>query len=124
MVRITFIISQYNYCSYIHAVASFLELLPYLMSIHGVTCFLSEKITQDPLEKFFGCQRQKGRSYENPTVADFLKNTQSLRVINSLGLDCVTNGNCRGTKRKVYDLEAACLNEPLQKRKRNRRHSK
>lgn len=88
-----------------------------------MTCFLSEKLTQDPLENFFGCQRQKGKTNENPTVADFLKNTQSLRVINSLGLECVTAGNCRGTKRKVYDLEAAWLNEPLEKRKRFRRYS-
>jgi len=84
---------------------------------------MSEKLTQDPLEKFFGCQRQKGRSNENPTLADFLKNTQSLRVINSLGLECVTRGNSQGTKHKVYDLESAQLSQPLEKRKRICRHS-
>ena len=32
--------------------------------------FLSERISQDPLEKFFGCQRQRGRVNENPTVTE------------------------------------------------------
>ena len=88
-----------------------------------MTCFLSEKLTQDPPENFFGRQRQTGKSNENPTVADFLKNIQSLQVINSFGLECVTAGNCHGTKRKVHDLEATWLNNPLEKRKRIRRHS-
>ena len=69
-------------------VNSFLELIPYLFKI-GVSCFLSEKLSQDPLEKFFGCQRQSGTN-DNPTVAQFLKNTQNLRVINSICLKEVT----------------------------------
>ena len=56
-------------------VSSFLELLPYLFSIQGVNSLLSEKLRQDPLEKFFGCQSQQGRSNEKPTVAQFIKNT-------------------------------------------------
>ena len=69
---------------FIFIVSSFLELLPYLFKIHNVTSFLSEKLSQDPIEKFFGCQRQQGRSNENPTVAEYFKNTDSLRVINSI----------------------------------------
>ena len=104
-------------------VSSFTEFLPYIFKIKEVTCFLSEKLSQDPLEKFFGCQRQKGRANENPTAGEFLKNTQSLRVINSINIKEVTGqlGNCRGTKRKDYDLENPILNMPLKKRKR--RHS-
>ena len=98
-------------------VSSFLELIPYLFKIKGVTHFLSEKLSQDPLEKFFGCQRQKGRSNENPMVGKFFKNTYSLRVINSINVREIT-GNCCGTKRKCYDLEASNLNAPLRKRKR------
>lgn len=37
---------------------------------------------QDPLEKFFGNQRQRGGTNENPTVKEFCKNIQALRVIN------------------------------------------
>jgi len=72
------------------------------------------------LEKFFGIQRQKGRSNENPTVAQFIKNTQGIRVINSIWLKDIT-GNCRGCKRKAYDLESVDiedLNKPLKKRRR------
>ena len=39
---------------------SFVELIQYIFTVPGVKVFLSEKISQDPLEKFFGCQRQRG----------------------------------------------------------------
>jgi len=61
-----------------------MELVPYLFKIPGVTCFLSEKLTQDPLEKFFGCQCQKGKTNDNLTAYEFMKNTQALRVIDSI----------------------------------------
>lgn len=55
---------------------SFVELVRYLFTIPGVPPFLSRRVTQDPLEKFFGLQRQRGRVNENPNVAGFLKNTK------------------------------------------------
>ena len=58
---------------FIILVCSFLELIPYLFSIEGVSSFLSEKLSQDALEKIFGVQRQQGKSNENPTVAQFLR---------------------------------------------------
>ena len=94
-----------------------MEFIPYIFKIPGVTSFLSEKLSQDPLEKFFGRQRQRGRTNENPTVAEFLKNTQSLRVVDSIWIEDIV-GNCRGSKRKAYDLEYVDLNKPLQKRRR------
>ena len=63
-------------CMTTFVVASFLEFIPHIFKIEGVTSFLSEKLSQDPLEKFFGCQRQRGATNKNPTVAEFLKNTQ------------------------------------------------
>ena len=80
-----------------------------------MTVFLSEKLNQDPFEKFFGCQRQRGRTNENLTAAEFVKNTQALRVINSNHVGSFT-GNCHGKKRKSYDLESGDLNKPLKKR--------
>ena len=50
----------YHLCNCFGAVTSFLEFIPHLLEIEGVTSFLSEKLSQDPLEKFFGCQRQRG----------------------------------------------------------------
>ena len=73
------------YCALLlFTVRSFVELTRFLFTIPGVSSFLSEKISQDPLEKFFDCQRQRGGTSENPNVASFCKNTQALRVINSL----------------------------------------
>jgi len=102
---------------YYFTVSSFVELVPYIFSIHGATCFFSNRINQDTLEKFFGMQRQSGRSNENPTVSEFIKNTENFRVISSIWIDNVT-GNCRGRKSKEMDLTAA--KQPLRKRQRKR----
>ena len=93
---------------------SFTELVPKLFSISGVKVFLSEHLSQDPLEKFFGCQRQRGGTHDNPSVQEFCKNTQALRVINTFCRGPV-KGNCRTLKRPV-DLEKE--NVPLPKRRR------
>ena len=53
---------------------SFVELVPFIFKIPGITLFLSERISQDPLEKYFGCQRQKGDTNANPNLASFPKN--------------------------------------------------
>ena len=87
-------------CLCLTAVKSLLELIPHLYSIPGVKVFLSEKLSQDPLERFFGCQRQRGGTHENPTVQVFYKNTQALLVIN-VG---TVKRNCRG-RLEAQDVE-------------------
>ena len=67
------------------------QLVQYLFTLPGVKSFLSERISQDPLEKFFGHHRQRGGVNENPNVAQFLKGNQALRVINSIDLDITKN---------------------------------
>jgi len=52
----------------------------YLLKIDGAKFLLCERFTQDPVESFFGQQRQKGGGSENPTVRQFTYNTSSLRV--------------------------------------------
>lgn len=95
------------------AVKSFVELVRFLFSQPGVKVFLSRKLCQDPLEKFFGCQRQKGGAHDNPNVGEFVKNTQVLRVVNSF---ChVRRGNCRGNSKTPQILEGN-ENTPLLKR--------
>ena len=98
----------------IFTVKSFVELVRYLLSIPGVTSFLSEKLSQDPLEKYFGCQRQRGGTNENPTVQQFCKNSQALRVVNSV-CGHIPRGNCRGRKESI-DWEQE--NRPLPKRRK------
>ena len=105
---------------FIHVVNSFIELVEYIFNhIPGVTLFLSNAICQDPLEKFFGQQRQRGRTNENPNVFEFIKNTQALRVINSTCSNI--RGNCRGQKlgekrtRAIDTIEID--NAPISKRR-------
>ena len=92
-----------------------MELVPFILKIAGVTSFLSEHISQDPLEKYFGMQRQKGSTNANPNVAQFLKNNQTLCVVNTVAGD-VPRGNCRGRRRKHVIVEDE--NTPLPKRRR------
>lgn len=61
-------------------VNSFVELVQYMFTVPEVTVLLSNKLCQDKLENFFGQQRQRGRTHENPNARDFLKNSQALTV--------------------------------------------
>ena len=62
----------------------------------------------------FGCQRQRGGTNENPTVQEFCRNTQALRVVNSV-CGNIKKGNCRGQKDKMLvDIDEE--NRPLPKR--------
>ena len=88
-----------------------MELVQHLFTIPGVKSFLSERIQQDPLEKYFGGQR-RGRL---PTVAQFLKNDQALRIINSINLD-VVSGNTRGTNKRYLEHQQG--SGPLNKRRK------
>ena len=78
----------------------------------GAPPFLSRRITQDPLEKFFGLQRQRGRVNENPNVQEFQKNSQALRVIQASASS--VKGNCRGNK-EIDPMECT----PLHRRSRS-----
>ena len=98
---------------------SFVGLVRYLFTIPGVKVFLSRKICQDPLEKFFGCQRQMGGTHNNPTVKEFEQNSQALCVVNSFCRQ-VVKGNCRGNKRSRKDEDEENCNRPLPKRYKSR----
>ena len=95
-------------------VNSFVELGKKLLGIPGVKAVFSERFNQDPLESFFGKQRQRGYR-DNPTVKDFIYGTQSLRVQGSLARD-PKRGNCRkGRQDKQGDI---IDDVPLPKRRR------
>uniref|UniRef100_A0A1X7VB23 Transposable element P transposase-like RNase H C-terminal domain-containing protein n=1 Tax=Amphimedon queenslandica TaxID=400682 RepID=A0A1X7VB23_AMPQE len=79
-----------------------------------VMIFFSRCICQDPLEKFFGCQRQIGTTHDNPNVKEFQQNTQTLRVVvtvcrGSVKSNCRENDNLNGSE---YNTQ------PLQKRRK------
>ena len=100
-------------------VKSFVEMTRYLFSqpnSEGLF-FLSERISQDPLENYFGKQRARGGRCDNPTVKECLKSAVAIRAQRSLNLDRV-QGNCR-RKRRVVDIDNMIIDDtPLPKRKR------
>ena len=98
-----------------HAVNSMVEIIPFLLKVKGVKYVLTEKFCQDPLESFFGKQRMRGGSNDNPNVATFLKNTSSLRIQGSIAMKPL-RGNCRRGKQNIENIEID--DTPLPKRKR------
>ena len=93
---------------------SIIEQQSFLFTVPGVKFFLSRRLCQDLIEKFFGCQRQRRRTHDNPNAQEFLQNTQALRVVNGFSRDVAT-GNCRGNK---MDMQLGLKeNTPLPKRK-------
>ena len=98
---------------------SFIGLVQYLFSLPDVRtnklAFLSNNICQDPLENFFGVQRQRGSTSDNPNVSEFMKNTATLRVVNSFCRGPRTGNCCRGTS-SSRQLITEKENTPLQRR--------
>lgn len=99
---------------------SFVDLTKYLFTCDGVKLFLSERLSQDPLESFFGKQRQRGGGSDNPTVGQFLSSTSSLRVQGSMALQPL-RGNCNRKRQAMDDdaVRAMIASEPLPKKKRH-----
>ena len=104
----------------IHSAFSSVDIVRYLYSLPGVKekklVLLSNNLCQDPLEQFFGCQRQRGGTSDNPNVIEFTKNTQALRVVDSFCRGPV-RGNCR--KRNKIDNENIA---PLAKRSKSKKY--
>ena len=95
-----------------------MELVQYLFTLDDVESFLSRRISQDPLEKFFGCKR--GATSDNPNVSEFQMNLQTIRIVDTMCRLSV-RGNCQGVKDDPIDLKE---NTPLLKRKSVKRKRK
>ena len=83
--------------------------------------FLSERISQDPLENYFGKQRTRGSRSDNPSYKECLQNAVAIRAQKSLELDRV-RGNCR-RKRQLGEVSYQVKEDdetPLPKRKRHK----
>jgi hypothetical protein len=93
-------------------VITFTEMGPALCSLPGQKFMLSERFNQDSLESYFGKQRSKGHYNDNPSVQQYLQNTNILRVVDQLSLDPIRS-NIRGRKR-TQTQDDACI--PLPKR--------
>ncbi len=111
--------SNVCFAFYLLVVHSFLGLVRYMFSLPEIKrnniAFLSQHLCQDPLEKFFGCQRQRGGTSDNPNALEYYRNTQALRVINSFCRGPV-KGNCRGSQ-DTNEQENTPLSRKCTKRK-------
>lgn len=61
-------------------------------------------------------QRQAGRTNENPTVVEFAKNSETIRLVGNMWFDD-NRGNCRRSATIKQSIEDTKL-LPLRKRKR------
>ena len=95
-----------------HTVKAFVELSRYLLSQPGVKFFLSEKLTQDTVECFFGRQRQRGGYNDNPNVQRFLYGLNSLRVQGSSAVKVLRGNSRRGKESTPLVVD----NTPIPKR--------
>ncbi len=59
----------------VHTAHSFIKLMEYIFTLPGICVFLSQRISQDPLENYYGCQRQHGGTHDNPKVQEYQKNS-------------------------------------------------
>ena len=59
-------------------------MIRFLLSSDKVKFVLTEKFNQDPVEIFFAQQRARGQRNDNPSVSQFLENTQALSWFKSL----------------------------------------
>ena len=68
---------------------SFVEMTKFLLSEckEDKLFFLSERISQDPLENYFGKQRACGGPCDNPSLKECLQNAVAIRAQGSLELD-------------------------------------
>ena len=87
------------------------EMIRFLLSNDEVKFVLTERFNQDPVEIFFAQQRAQGQRNDNPSVSQFMENTQALIVQKSLAAG--RSSNIRKRK-EILDLPSLC--EPLPKR--------
>ena len=91
------------------------EIVKFLLSHKGAKYILTERFNQDPIEIYFGQQRARGHRNDNPSVGQFLHNTQAIIIQKSLAL-----GGSSSIRHKRLQPELSPLCRPLPKRRCNR----
>lgn len=109
----------YGHSAQSFAVNSFVEMAQFLLKDKRLF-LLSERISQDPLENYFGRQRARGGRNENPNLQQALANAAALRIQKSVALDPV-RGNCRRKRHAVDEATVISESVPLPKRKKSRK---
>ena len=115
-IHVNSLVQCITFVMFLIAVHSFMDLIKFIFTIPGVKSFLSERISQDPLEQFFGRQRQRGGVNENPTCQQFIHNNSALRMVNSIKID-THKGNV-GRQEPTCNKSIHVSSEQLPKRRR------
>ena len=95
-------------------VFSAIEATKFLLQ-EGMEYVLTEHFCQDPLEEYFGKQRQLRRRSDNPDIHTFGYNSNAIRIQRSISCQ---SGNTRGRKEKeraweqVTDAKVPCRKKP------------
>lgn len=103
--------------SFLFLVHAFTEMLEYLLNLDGAQFIFTERFCQDNLEIFFGQQRQRGRRNDNPSVEQFVHNSQAIMTSKS-----ISSGHSSNIQRKRQrEINVDKLSSPILKRKSKRR---
>ena len=93
----------------------------HLLSNDANLFLLSERISQDPLENYFGQLRARGGRNENPNLQQCLHNAAAIRIQKSLATDPV-RGNCSRKRQLFNDSQPPEITDtPLPKRKKSKK---
>ncbi|XP_065647648.1 uncharacterized protein LOC136077071 [Hydra vulgaris] len=98
-------------------VNSFTTLGKFLL-VEGAEYILSEKFCQDPLEEYFGKQRMRLGSNDNPLLIEFNSNALGLNVAGD-NLIRVFGSNTKGRKDEFQKLDVKNTDLPLSKKRKN-----
>ena len=92
--RARMFLSWQTYEGFQLTVQSTIESTKFLLG-EGMDYVLTERFCQDPVEEFFGKQRQLGRRSDNPDINQFGYNSNAIRIERSISCQ---SGNTRGRK--------------------------
>ena len=94
------------------------QIVAQLILSKGVDSVLTERFQQDPLEEYFGNQRQRGRRSDNPDASQFAYNDRALDVQrNIVPIKAGNTGKRSAEKSKWNDI----IEEPLDKAKKQKK---
>ena len=110
-------ISQQTYEGLQITAHSTVEIVKFLLS-KGLNSVLTERFQQDPLEEYFGNQRQRGRRADNPDALQFGYNDRALDV--QQNIVPIKSGNVGGRNLKSKSNWLDIINEPLPKKAASR----
>lgn len=92
--RAKMFLSWQTYEGFKITVHSVTEVVRFLLE-EGMEFVLTERFCQDPVEEYFGKQRQLGRRSDNPDIRQFGYNSNTIRIERSISCQ---SGNTKGRK--------------------------